>query len=97
MFASILTHGYVKTKQETLISMMPTLINTASWKPVPGGLAGDAEFCANSATLAKLYVFREISLNNPGREEQKRAKQVGCHIPAYSDNLIIFIATLFLC
>jgi hypothetical protein len=80
---------------------MPTFINTASWMPAPGGLAGDAEFrrlfFANSATLAKLYVFREIILNKPGREEQKRATQVGCHIPTDSDNLIILIATLVLC
>ncbi len=55
---------------------MHKFFNDASWKPVPGGLAGDAEFRANRETLAKVYVFGEIGLNNTGREEQKRAKQV---------------------
>ncbi len=68
----------------------------ASWKPVPGGLAGDSEFRANRETLAKLYVFGEIGLNNTGREEQKRAKQVGCYVPAKSDNLIILFASSIL-
>ncbi len=68
----------------------------ASWKPVPGGLAGDAEFSANRETLAKLYAFGEIGLNNTGREEQKRAKQVGCYVPAESDNRIILFASSIL-
>ena len=59
---------------------MEKLFDSATWKPVPGGLAGDAEFRANSASLAKLYAFGEIGLNNQGRseksQEQKRAKQV---------------------
>ena len=77
---SIVIHGYVQTKQATPISTMEKLFDSATWKPVPGGLAGDAEFRANSASLAKLYAFGEIGLNNQGRseksQEQKRAKQV---------------------
>jgi hypothetical protein len=83
----------VQTKNATPISTIQNFINTASWKPVPGGLAGDAEFRANRATLAKLYVFGERGLNNPGREEQKRAKKVGY---AYSDNRIFLIVSLIL-
>ena len=96
---SILIRGYVQTKQATPISTMQKFFADASWKPVPGGLAGDAEFRANRATLAKLYVFGEIGLNNTGREEQKRAKQVGCYVPAVpaeSDNRIILFASSIL-
>ncbi len=57
---------------------------------------GSAEFRANRETLAKLYVFGEICLNNTGREEQKRAKQVGCYVPAESDNRIILFASSIL-
>ena len=77
---SIVIQGYVQTREATPISTMHKFIDTATWKPVPGGLAGDAEFRANSASLAKLYAFGEIGLNNQGRseksQEQKRAKQV---------------------
>ena len=96
---SILIRGYVQTKQATPISTMQKFFADASWKPVPGGLAGDAEFRANCETLAKLYVFGEIGLNNTGREEQKRAKQVGCYVPAVpaeSDNRIILFASSIL-
>ncbi len=44
---SILIRGYVQTKQATPISTMQKFFADASWKPVPGGLAGDAEFRAN--------------------------------------------------
>jgi hypothetical protein len=93
---SILIRGYVQTKQATPISTMQKIFADASWKPVPGGLAGDAEFRGNRATLAKLYVFGEIGLNNTGREEQKRAKQVGCYVFAESDNRIILFASSIL-
>ncbi len=33
-------------------------------------LAGNAEFRANRESLAKVYVFGEIGLNNTGRESQ---------------------------
>ena len=62
-------------------------------------MAGDAEFRANRETLAKLYVFGEIGLNNTGREEQKKAKQVGCYVPAVpaeSENRIILFASSIL-
>jgi hypothetical protein len=55
---------------------MQNFIIAASWKLVPGGLAGDTEFRANRAALAKLYAFGEIGLNNPGSEEQKKSKAV---------------------
>ena len=71
-----LKHCYVQTKQSTPISTMQKFIYSASWKPVPGGLTSDAEFCANRARLTMLYVFGKISRNNPGHKEQKRAKQV---------------------
>ena len=93
---SILIHGYVQTKQATPISTMQKFIDSASWKPVPGGLASDAEFCANRARLTMLYVFGKIGLNNPGRKEQKRAKQVGCQIPTDPDNRIILFTFFIL-
>ena len=75
---------------------MQTLINTASWKPVPVGLAGDAEFRVTRARLAKrLYVFGEIGLNSQGREEHKIAKQIGCQIPTNFDNQIILFTSFF--
>jgi hypothetical protein len=51
---SIVIHRYVQTENSTPISTMHKFINTASWKPVPRGLASNAEFSANSVRLSKL-------------------------------------------
>jgi hypothetical protein len=72
---SILIRGYVQTKQATLISTMQKFFADASWKPVPGGLAGDAEFRSNRETLAKLYVFGEIGRTTRGARSRKEPRR----------------------
>ena len=41
---SIEVYGYVQTKNGTPISTMQKLIESASWKPVPGSLMSDSDF-----------------------------------------------------
>ena len=43
---SIEDHGYVRTRNGTPISTMLKFINSAFWKPVPGGLTSDPDFPA---------------------------------------------------
>ena len=64
---SIEMFGYVQTKNATPISTMQKLIESASWKPVPGGLASDRHYKKISESYALLYQFGAISLNNAGR------------------------------
>ena len=74
---SIEVYGYVQTKNGTPISTMQKLIESASWKPVPGGLMSDRDFKKIRESYALLYLFGAIGLNNAGREEARIARKVG--------------------
>ena len=78
---SIEVYGFVQTKNGTPISTMQKLIESASWKPVPGGLTSDRDFKMISETCAQLYLFGTIGLNNAGREEARIARKVGYGFP----------------
>ena len=78
---SIEVYGYVQTKNATPISTMQKLIESASWKPVPGGLMSDRDFKQISESGALLYLFGKIGLNNAGREEARIARKVGYGFP----------------
>ena len=78
---SIEVYGYVQTKNATPISTMQKLIESASWKPVPGGLMSDRDFKKISESCALLYLFGKIGLNNAGREEARIARKVGYGFP----------------
>ena len=68
--------GYVQTKNTTPISTMQKSIESASWKPVPGGLTSDRDFKEISESCALLYLFEKIGLNNAGSEEAQSARKV---------------------
>ena len=73
---SIEVHGYVQTKQGTSVSTMLKFIDSASWKPLQGGLTSDRDFKEISQRFARLYVFGTIGLNNSSRAEERSVKQV---------------------
>ena len=78
---TIEVYGFVQTKYATPISTMQKLIGSASWKPVPGGLASNPDFKRMSVTCTLLYQFGAIGLNNAGREEARIARKVGYGFP----------------
>ena len=78
---SIEVYGFVQTKNGTPISTMQKLIESASWKPVPGGLMSDRDFKKIRESYALLYQFGVIGLNNAGREEARIARKVGYGFP----------------
>ena len=78
---SIEVFAYVQTKNATPISTMNKLFESASWKPVPGGLTSDRDFKKIRESYALLYQFGAIGLNNAGREEARCARKVGYGFP----------------
>ena len=74
---SIEVFAYVQTKHASPISTMNKLFESASWKPVPGGLTSDRDFKKIRESYALLYQFGAIGLNNAGREEARSARKVG--------------------
>ncbi len=96
-FVSITIHGHVQTKNTTVYVVLQELYQDCLLETGPSRLGRRPRFRAKRKVLAKLYVFGDISLNKLGREEQKRAKQVGCHILANFDDWLILIASLVLC
>ncbi len=66
---------------------MKKWIESATWKPVPGGLSSDAEYQTNmdkfndpNDSTTRLMVFGGVGANNAGRSAEKQARQVGCLI-----------------
>ena len=70
-------YGFVQTKNGTPISTMQKLIDSASWKPVPGGLTSNSDFKKILESYSLMYQFGAIGLNNAGREEARIARKVG--------------------
>ena len=88
---SIEVYGYVQTKNGTTISTMQKIIESASWKPVPGGLMSDRDFKKISESCALLYLFGKIGLNNAGREEARSARKVGYGFPiSHHPHLLLY-------
>jgi hypothetical protein len=76
--------GYVQAKDATPHSTMTKWLDSATWKPVPGGLPSDHAYMSNvhwsadpNAEWARLLVFGSISANIVGRAAEKNARKVG--------------------
>jgi hypothetical protein len=76
--------GYVQAKDATPHSTMTKWLDSATWKPVPGGLTSDHAYMSNvhrsadpNAEWARLLVFGGIGANNVGRAAEKNARKVG--------------------
>ena len=87
---SIEVQGYVQAIQGKQLSTMQKWIDSASWKPVPGGLSSDAEFQTDmrkfndpNDSMTRLMVFGAVGANNAGRTADKEARKVGCLIENY--------------
>lgn len=87
---SIQVQGYVQTKDGIPLSRMQNWIDSATWKPVPGGLSSDDEYQTNmdkfndpNDTMTRLMVFGSVTANNAGRAADRQARKVGCLIENY--------------
>ena len=87
---SIEVQGYVQANQGKQLSTMQKWIDSAAWKPVPGGLSSDAEFQTDmrkfndpNDSMTRLMVFGGVGANNAGRAAEKQARKVGCLIENY--------------
>jgi hypothetical protein len=61
---------------------MKKWMDSATWKPVPGGLTSDKEYMSNTRRFqdpndewTRLVLFGSIGANNLGRSEEKAAKR----------------------
>ena len=80
---SIEVLGYVQAKRSTPLSTMKKWIDSASWKPVEGGLTGDDEYMSNMRRFedpddqwTRLMLFGSIGANNVGRAAEKAIRKV---------------------
>jgi hypothetical protein len=93
---SIEVLGYVQANNTTPpLSTMLKWIESATWKPVEGGLTSDNENMSNMRRLqdpndewTRLMLFRSIGANNVGRSEEKDAKRQALDISQISTNLL---------
>ncbi len=81
---SIALQGYVQGRYAILLSTVKKWIDSASGKPVPGGLTSNNELLTNmrkfedpSNTWTPLMIFGKVDQNNVGRSVQRQARQVG--------------------
>ena len=87
---SIQVQGYIQASSAKPHSTMRNWIDSAVWKPVPGGLSSDAEYQTDmrkfndpNDSMTRLMVFGAVGANNAGRAADKAARQVGCLIENY--------------
>jgi hypothetical protein len=80
---SIEVLGYVQAKSSTPLSTMEKWIDSATWKPVEGGLTSDDEYMSNMRRFedpddqwTRLLVYGSIGANNVGRAAEKAARKV---------------------
>ena len=80
---SIEVLGYVQAKSSTPLSTMKKWIDSATWKPVEGGLTSDDEYMSNMRRFedpddqwTRLLVSGSIGANNVGRAAEKAARMV---------------------
>jgi hypothetical protein len=80
---SIEVLGYVQAKSSTPLSTMKKWIDSASWKPVEGGLTSDDEYMSNMRRFedpddqwTRLLVCGSIGANNVGRAAEKATRKV---------------------
>jgi hypothetical protein len=80
---SIELFGYVQAKSATPLSTMKNWIDSATWKPVQGGLTSDDEYMSNMRRFedpddqwTRLLVYGSIGANNVGRAAEKAARKV---------------------
>jgi hypothetical protein len=71
---SIEVQGYVQASHVKPHSTMKKWIESATWKPVPGGLSSDAEYQTNmdkfndpNDSMTRLMVFGGVGANNAGQ------------------------------
>ena len=81
---SIEVLGYVQAQSSTPLSTMKKWIDSATWKPVLGGLTSDNEYMSNMRRFedpthewTRLLVYGSIGANNVGRTAEKAARKVG--------------------
>ena len=80
---SIEVLGYVQPTCSTPLSTMKKWIDSATWKPVEGGLTGDDEYMSNMRRFedpddqwTRLMLFGSIGANNVGRAAEKATRKV---------------------
>jgi hypothetical protein len=80
---SIEVLGYAQANNTTPLSTMQKWIDSATWKPVPGGLTSDDEYMSNMRRFedpddqwTRLLVYGSIGANNVGRAAEKAARKV---------------------
>jgi hypothetical protein len=80
---SIEVLGYVQAKSSAPLTTMKKWIDSASWKPVEGGLTGDDEYMSNMRRFedpddqwTRFILFGSIGANNAGRAAEKAARKV---------------------
>ena len=80
---SIEVLGYVQAKSSAPLTTMKKWIDSASWKPVEGGLTGDDEYMANMRRFedpddqwTRFMLFGSIGANNAGRAAEKATRKV---------------------
>ena len=80
---SIEVHGYVQAGHAKPQSTMKKWIDSATWKPVPGGLTSDDEYMSNMRRFedpddewTRLLVYGSIRANNVGRAAERTARKV---------------------
>jgi hypothetical protein len=80
---SIELQGYVQARYSIPLSTVKKWIDSASWKPVPGGLTGDDEYMSNMRRFedpddqwTRLMLFGSIGANNAGRAAEKATRKV---------------------
>ena len=80
---SIEVLGYVQAKSSAPLTTMKKWIDSASWKPVEGGLTGDDEYMSNMRRFedpddkwTRLMLFGSIGANNAGRAAEKATRKV---------------------
>ena len=81
---SIEVFGFVQASHAKPHSTMNKWIDSATWKPVPGGLTSDPDYLSNMRRFqdpddewTRLLVFGSIGANNKGRAAEKEARKVG--------------------
>ena len=89
---SIEMFGYVQARHATRLSTMKRWVESATWKPVPGGLTSDDEYMSNMRRFedpndewTRFLVFGSIRANtsNTGRLIARAARQVACLLENY--------------
>jgi hypothetical protein len=80
---SIEVLGYVQAKSSTPLSTMEKWIDSATWKPVEGGLTSDDAYMSNMRRFedpddqwTRLLVYGSIRANNVGRAAERTARKV---------------------